>query len=99
MSHESAMNVHGIGEFESRFIHLTVPLRFTMRDGAVALHYADLPSDDISERPGQWVLIGGMALEVRLRDEARLTKDVDLGFRCDVTARPISTSDSSRSSP
>lgn len=34
--------------------------------------------------PGQWVLKGGMALEVRLRDDARLTKDVDLGLRDDV---------------
>jgi hypothetical protein len=34
--------------------------------------------------PGQWVLKGGMALEVRLRDEARLTKDIDLGLRGDV---------------
>lgn len=34
--------------------------------------------------PGSWVLKGGMALEVRLRDEARLTKDIDLGFRGDV---------------
>lgn len=31
--------------------------------------------------PGRWVLKGGMALEVRLRDEARLTKDIDLGLR------------------
>jgi hypothetical protein len=31
--------------------------------------------------PGQWVLKGGMALEVRLRDDARLTKDLDLGLR------------------
>lgn len=31
--------------------------------------------------PGRWVLKGGMALEVRLRDRARLTKDVDLGLR------------------
>ena len=31
--------------------------------------------------PGHWVLKGGMALEVRLRDEARLTKDIDLGLR------------------
>jgi hypothetical protein len=31
--------------------------------------------------PGRWVLKGGMALEVRLQDEARLTKDIDLGFR------------------
>lgn len=31
--------------------------------------------------PGIWVLKGGMALEVRLGDQARLTKDVDLGLR------------------
>lgn len=34
--------------------------------------------------PGQWVLKGGMALEVRLHDVARVTKDVDLGLRDDV---------------
>ncbi len=38
--------------------------------------------------PGQWVLKGGMALEVRLRDDARLTKDVDLGLRDDVNSAP-----------
>lgn len=37
--------------------------------------------------PGTWVLKGGMALEVRLRDEARLTKDIDLGFRGTVGER------------
>jgi hypothetical protein len=31
--------------------------------------------------PGCWVIKGGMALEVRLRDAARLTKDIDLGLR------------------
>ena len=35
--------------------------------------------------PGIWVLKGGMALEVRLQDDARLTKDVDLGLRDEVT--------------
>lgn len=35
--------------------------------------------------PGRWVLKGGMAMEVRLRDRARLTKDIDLGLRDDVT--------------
>lgn len=35
--------------------------------------------------PGRWVLKGGMALELRLRDEARLTKDIDLGLRDEVT--------------
>lgn len=34
--------------------------------------------------PGLWVLKGGMALEVRLLDKARLTKDIDLGLRSDV---------------
>lgn len=38
-----------------------------------------------SAEPGRWVLKGGMALEVRLRDDARLTKDIDLGLRDDVT--------------
>lgn len=32
-------------------------------------------------QPGVWVLKGGMAMEVRLGDRARLTKDVDLGLR------------------
>lgn len=31
--------------------------------------------------PGRWVIKGGMAMEVRLRDAARLTKDLDLGLR------------------
>jgi hypothetical protein len=35
--------------------------------------------------PGVWVLKGGMALEVRLRDNARLTKDLDLGMRGDIS--------------
>lgn len=34
-----------------------------------------------SGEPGAWVVKGGMALEVRLRDDARLTKDLDLGLR------------------
>lgn len=32
-------------------------------------------------QPGVWVLKGGMAMEVRLGDRARLTKDIDLGLR------------------
>lgn len=37
-----------------------------------------------SAEPGVWVLKGGMALEARLRDDARVTKDLDLGLRTDV---------------
>lgn len=52
VSHETALDVHGIGEFESPRVHLTVPPGFTMRHGAVTLHFADLPSSDIVDRTG-----------------------------------------------
>lgn len=52
VSHETAMSVHGIGEFESRQVHLTVPPGFSMRNDALALHYVELPADDVSERSG-----------------------------------------------
>ncbi|HEY1571361.1 MAG TPA: type IV toxin-antitoxin system AbiEi family antitoxin domain-containing protein [Pseudonocardiaceae bacterium] len=52
VSHESAMSVHGIGEFASRYVQLTVPPGFTMRNDAVALHFADLPAADVAERSG-----------------------------------------------
>ena len=43
-----------------------------------------------SAEPGAWVVKGGMALEVRLRDDARLTKDLDLGLRDnEVTAESL----------
>lgn len=37
-------------------------------------------------QPRWWVLKGGMALEVRLRDDARATKDIDLGLRQEIEA-------------
>jgi hypothetical protein len=40
----------------------------------------------VASEPGQWVVKGGMAIEVRLSDEARLTKDLDLGLRDDVAS-------------
>lgn len=52
VSHETALSVHGVGEFESAQVHLTVPPGFTMRDDAVTLHHADLPVTDVIERPG-----------------------------------------------
>ncbi len=52
VSHESALEVHDIGEFESRRVHLTVPPGFTMRDEALDLHFAKLPVSDVLERPG-----------------------------------------------
>jgi predicted transcriptional regulator of viral defense system len=52
VSHETALSVHEIGEFESPQVHLTVPSGFTSRDDAVRLHFADLPAADIVYRPG-----------------------------------------------
>jgi predicted transcriptional regulator of viral defense system len=52
VSHDSALGVYGVGEFESPRIHLTVPTGFRMRDDALVLHYADLPEEDIVSRPG-----------------------------------------------
>lgn len=52
VSHESALAVHDIGEFESPKAHLTVPPGFTMRDSALTLHIADLPATDVVEMAG-----------------------------------------------
>ena len=52
VSHESALAVHGIGEFESSRIHLTVSRNFRMTDPVLALHRVELPETDIEQRVG-----------------------------------------------
>lgn len=52
VSHASALAVHGIGEFESARVHLTVPAQFSMRHSAVTLHFADLAPGDIVDHSG-----------------------------------------------
>lgn len=52
ISHETALAVQGVGEFESARVHLTVPPGFSMRDPAVVLHFADLPEDDVVDGNG-----------------------------------------------
>lgn len=52
VSHETALAVHGIGEFESARVHLTVPPRFAKQDVAVTLHHAVLPTADVVPRTG-----------------------------------------------
>jgi predicted transcriptional regulator of viral defense system len=52
VSHESALAVHGIGEFESGRVHLTVPRGFRMAAVAVVLHRAELPEGDVEDRVG-----------------------------------------------
>jgi predicted transcriptional regulator of viral defense system len=52
VSHESALAVHGVGEFESRSVQLTVPRNFRMSDPALVLHRGELPDRDIEHRVG-----------------------------------------------
>lgn len=52
VSHESALSVHGIGEFESARIHLTVPPDFTRRHEGLVLHRADLVPEDVQGHAG-----------------------------------------------
>ncbi len=52
VSHETAMAVHDIGEFESGRVHLTVPPGFTMHADALELHFAELPDSDAMQRTG-----------------------------------------------
>jgi predicted transcriptional regulator of viral defense system len=52
VSHETALQVHGIGEFESARVHLTVPTGFVRRDRAVVLHVGDLPAEDVQQGAG-----------------------------------------------
>jgi predicted transcriptional regulator of viral defense system len=52
VSHETALSVHGVGEFESPRIQLTVPPGFRMDDVALVLHKIELPDEDVEVRPG-----------------------------------------------
>lgn len=52
VSHFTALGVHGVGEYESPRIHLTVPPVFRMSDPAVSLHMADLPDEDVHAQTG-----------------------------------------------
>jgi predicted transcriptional regulator of viral defense system len=52
VSHETALGVYGVGEFESPRVHLTVPRNFRMSHDAVVLHQTDLPDDDTTTGPG-----------------------------------------------
>jgi predicted transcriptional regulator of viral defense system len=52
VSHETALAVHGIGEFESARVHLTVPPGFNLRDDVVVLHREELSDVEIEIRTG-----------------------------------------------
>lgn len=55
ISHETALAVYGIGEFESASVHLTVPVGFRMRDASITLHFADVPQSDTVGHAGYQV--------------------------------------------
>ena len=52
VSHESALDVHGIGEFNPARVHLTAPRGFSKRSVGVAIHTGALDRADIEEREG-----------------------------------------------
>ena len=52
VSHESALDVHNIGEFSPARVHLTAPRGFSKRSVGVVIHTAALDRADIEEREG-----------------------------------------------
>ena len=52
ISHETALAVYDIGEFESPYVNLTAPSTFRMSDDAVRLHRGVLPDVDVTQRTG-----------------------------------------------
>ena len=52
VSHESALDVHGLGDVNPDRLHLTVSPDFRRRDPAVVLHRAVLAARDVQEQDG-----------------------------------------------
>lgn len=52
VSHETALGVSGIGEFESPRVHLTVPTKFSKSDPFVVIHRGTLDDGDVEQREG-----------------------------------------------
>ncbi|HEY2041363.1 MAG TPA: type IV toxin-antitoxin system AbiEi family antitoxin domain-containing protein [Jatrophihabitans sp.] len=80
VSHETALAVHGIGEYESARVHLTVPATFTMRDSAVVLHRDELDDADVQDRTGFRVTTPTRSLidvAASAPDEDQLARAVD----------------------
>lgn len=80
VSHESALAVHGVGEFESPRVHLTVQRRLALRDDAVVLHVAELSPSDVEERTGFRVTTPARTIvdiAGRAPDERQLARAID----------------------
>jgi predicted transcriptional regulator of viral defense system len=79
VSHETALSVQDVGEFESARVHLTVPPRFTMSDDGVVLHHAQLPEEDILEQAGFRVTTAARSIidvAADWADEEQLTRAI-----------------------
>jgi predicted transcriptional regulator of viral defense system len=79
VSHETALSVHGVGEFESARVHLTVLPSFRMHDDSVALHYAELPDADVVACKGFRVttpIRSIIDIAARSPDEDQLTRAI-----------------------
>ena len=79
VSHDSALAVHGIGEFESPRIHLTVPPAFAKDDPALDLHHMQLESEDVVEQKGFTVTTAARSIidvAARAPDEDQLARAI-----------------------
>lgn len=84
ISHETALAVHEIGEFESPRVQLTVPPGFTMTDRSVRVHFADLLDSDIATRTGFRVTTVERSLidmAAKGADQDQLARAIDEGRR------------------
>jgi predicted transcriptional regulator of viral defense system len=84
ISHESALAVHDIGEFESSRVHITAPPPFRMRDDAVIIHIANLSPTDIQDRTGFRVTTPTRSIidmAAQSPDEDQLARAIDDGVR------------------
>jgi predicted transcriptional regulator of viral defense system len=80
VSHGTALGVHNIGEFEPPRIHLTVPPGFRMSNGALVLHRAELPEEDVEAGPGfRLTTLTRSLIDVAAEhaDEDQLTRAID----------------------
>jgi predicted transcriptional regulator of viral defense system len=52
VSHDTALAVYDVGDFNPSLVHLTVPLNFRPKASAIRLHRAELPAEDIRPYDG-----------------------------------------------
>lgn len=80
VSHESALAVHDVGEFESARVQLTVPPGFRKRGDGVELHVGEIPPQDVVEHTGFRVTTAGRSLvdlAGRGAEEDQLARAID----------------------